>query len=78
MATDPVYVGSRDEIIALIGQPAYDVLADLCDKQEALLRANPTDAALAPHPPIPFPNAIPVPKSKPSFACSACGATALR
>ena len=31
-----------------------------------------------PTPPIPFPNAIPVPKSKPSFACSACGATALR
>ena len=55
VATDPVYVGSRDEIIALIGQPAYDVLADLCDKREALLRANPTDAALAPHPADPVP-----------------------
>ena len=29
-------------------------------------------------PPIPFPSAFSVPKSKPSFACSACGATALR
>ena len=55
MATDPVNVGSRDEIIALIGQPAYDVLADLCDKREGLLRANPTDAALAPHPADPVP-----------------------
>ncbi|MCP4742632.1 MAG: hypothetical protein GY871_10480 [Actinomycetales bacterium] len=55
VATDPVYVSSRDEIIALIGQPAYDVLADLCDKREALLRANPTDAALAPHPADPVP-----------------------
>ena len=51
----PVYVTSRDEIVALIGQPAYDVLAGLCDKREALLRANPTDAALAPHPADPVP-----------------------
>ena len=55
VATDPVYVTSRDEIVALIGQPAYDVLAGLCDKREALLRANPTDAALAPHPADPVP-----------------------
>jgi len=34
----------------LIGQQAYDVLADLCVKREALLRGNPTDPALAPHP----------------------------
>jgi len=50
IATNPVYVGSKDEIVALIGQQAYDVLADLCVKREALLRGNPTDPALAPHP----------------------------
>jgi hypothetical protein len=50
IAPDPVYVGSKDEIVALIGQEAYNVLADMCVKREALLAKNPTDPALAPHP----------------------------
>lgn len=55
IAPDPVYVGSKDEIVALIGQEAYDLLADMCAKREALLKGNPTDPALAPHPADPVP-----------------------
>ena len=55
IATDPVYIGSKDEIVALIGQEAYDTLAEMCAKREALLRGNPTDLALAPHPADPLP-----------------------
>jgi hypothetical protein len=55
IAPDPVYIGSKDEIVALIGQEAYDVLADMCAKREALLSSNPTDPALAPHPADPVP-----------------------
>ena len=55
IAPDPVYLGSKDEIVALIGQEAYDVLADMCAKREALLKGNPTDPALAPHPADPVP-----------------------
>lgn len=50
IGAEPVYVSSKDEIVALIGQPAYEVLAELCAKRDALLRKNPTDIALAPHP----------------------------
>jgi hypothetical protein len=55
VGADPVYISSRDEIVALIGQPAYDVLADMCAKRDALLRKNPTDIALSPHPADPVP-----------------------
>jgi hypothetical protein len=55
IAIDPVYVGSKDEIVALIGQAAYDVLAEMCAKRQALLKGNPTDPALAPHPADPVP-----------------------
>ena len=55
IAPDPVYIGSKDEIVALIGQEAYDLLADMCAKREALLKGNPTDPALAPHPADPVP-----------------------
>lgn len=55
IAPDPVYIGSKDEIVALIGQDAYDVLAEMCAKREALLSSNPTDSALAPHPADPVP-----------------------
>ena len=50
VGTEPVYISSKDEIVALIGQPAYDVLAEMCAKRDALLRKNPTDIALSPHP----------------------------
>lgn len=50
VGAEPVYISSKDEIVALIGQPAYDVLADMCAQRDALLRRNPTDIALSPHP----------------------------
>lgn len=48
IADDPVYVSSKDEIVALIGQPAYDELARLCKAREDLLRGN--SDGLSPHP----------------------------
>ena len=50
VGAEPVYISSKDEIVALIGQQAYDVLAEMCAKRDALLRRNPTDIALSPHP----------------------------
>lgn len=47
---EPVYISSRDEIIALIGVPAYEELARLCSEREAILRTNPRNLGLAPHP----------------------------
>lgn len=55
VGAEPVYISSKDEIVALIGQPAYDVLAEMCAKRDALLRTNPTDIALSPHPADPVP-----------------------
>jgi hypothetical protein len=55
IGAEPVYVSSKDEIVALIGQAAYDVLAEMCAKRDALLRKNPTDIALSPHPADPVP-----------------------
>ncbi|MCF8539855.1 MAG: hypothetical protein K9G12_06200, partial [Candidatus Nanopelagicales bacterium] len=36
-APEPVYINSRDEIVALIGEPAYEELYKLCKKREELL-----------------------------------------
>ncbi|MGA0209200.1 MAG: hypothetical protein ACO3LZ_04700 [Candidatus Nanopelagicales bacterium] len=55
VGTEPVYISSRDEIVALIGEEAYEVLAEMCAKRDVLLRKNPTDIALSPHPADPVP-----------------------
>jgi hypothetical protein len=55
VGAEPVYISSKDEIVALIGQAAYDVLAQMCAKRDALLRKSPTDIALSPHPADPVP-----------------------
>jgi hypothetical protein len=48
VATDPVYVGNRAELIALIGEPAYEVLAGLCAEhlaRRSLLTLHPATRA---------------------------------
>jgi hypothetical protein len=47
---DAVFVSSRDEIVALIGQPAYEELARLCRARQALLDNGRFDLGLTPHP----------------------------
>ena len=47
--SDPVYVSSRDELVALVGPAAYDVIVEACQAREAALAQGPT-AGLAPHP----------------------------
>jgi hypothetical protein len=54
VGADPVYVSSRDELVELMGQPAYDVLTEHCRaRQEALsalaARSLPL-VGMAPHP----------------------------
>ena len=51
VGTEPVYLSSRDELVALIGLPAYEQLAALCREREALLAdARGRDLGLTPHP----------------------------
>ena len=50
IGTEPVFVSNRDEIVALIGQPAYDELARLCRARDLLLQAKRFDLGLTPHP----------------------------
>ena len=50
VGAEAVYQSSRDEIVALIGSGAYEVLVGLCREREELLRGNPGNASLAPHP----------------------------
>lgn len=47
---EPVYISSKDEIVALIGAPAYAKLAELCESRMELLTARPNDLGLSPHP----------------------------
>jgi hypothetical protein len=50
VATEPVYVSSRAELVELMGEPAYEELARLCDKHLAsrsLLALHPADPAQA-------------------------------
>lgn len=47
---EPVFVSSRDEIVALIGQAAYDELARLCRARVLLLEQRRFDLGLMPHP----------------------------
>jgi hypothetical protein len=37
IGTEPVYVSCRDELVALMGGPAYDVLAEHCRAREAAM-----------------------------------------
>ena len=50
VGAEPVFVSSRDEIVALIGQPAYDELARLCRARVLLLENGRFDLGLSPHP----------------------------
>ena len=50
VGTEPVFVSNRDEIVALIGQPAYDELARLCRARQLLLDQKRFDLGLSPHP----------------------------
>ena len=50
VGTDPVYVSGRDELVALIGQAAYDELARLCRSRELLLQTRRFELGLSPHP----------------------------
>jgi len=50
VGSEPVFVSSRDEIVALIGQPAYDELARLCRARTLLLEHGRFDLGLSPHP----------------------------
>jgi hypothetical protein len=50
VATEPVYVTSKAELVELMGEPAYEELARLCDKHLAsrsLLALHPADPAQA-------------------------------
>jgi hypothetical protein len=49
VGTEPVFESSKDEIVALIGQAAYEQLAELCRDRVALL-AGPNTGGLSPHP----------------------------
>ena len=54
VGTDPVYVSCRGELVELLGQATYDVLAEHCRAREAALEALARRslplAGLAPHP----------------------------
>ena len=47
---DPVYVSNREELVALLGQQAYDEVARMCREREELLATGRFSAALLPHP----------------------------
>jgi hypothetical protein len=50
VGTEPVYVSSKDEIVALIGELAYAELARICDSRSQLLLTVADKSALSPHP----------------------------
>ncbi len=47
---NPVYIYAKDELVALIGQKAYDELARICDERMALMKASPGNLSLMLHP----------------------------
>jgi hypothetical protein len=58
VGAEPVYISSRTELIALIGEPAYAELVRLCQARERLLLTvlAPEDrTGLQPHPADPAP-----------------------
>jgi hypothetical protein len=50
IAEEPVFVSNREEIVALIGLPAYEMLARLCRARDLLLQQKRFDLGLSPHP----------------------------
>lgn len=50
IGSEPVFVSNQDEIVALIGQSAYDELARLCRARDLLLQQKRFDLGLTPHP----------------------------
>ncbi len=50
VGTEPVYLSSKSEIIALIGESAYAELARICDRRSQLLLTVTDRSALSPHP----------------------------
>jgi hypothetical protein len=50
IGTEPVYISSRNEIVALIGEASYAELKTICDARDAVLRGNRKDLGLSPHP----------------------------
>ena len=50
VGSEPVYRSNRAELVALIGQQAYDELARLCQAREQAMAAHPDRTAFAAHP----------------------------
>lgn len=50
IATEPLYVSSRDELIALMGQAGYDKLVEFCVAREQIRAVRPLLPLLADHP----------------------------
>ena len=50
VGSEPVYRSNRAELVALIGQQAYDELARLCQARERAMTARPDRTAFAAHP----------------------------
>jgi hypothetical protein len=50
IATEPLYLTSKDELIALMGKPAYEVLVEHCQAREAIRAARPLLPLVAEHP----------------------------
>jgi hypothetical protein len=50
-----VFESGRDEIVALIGEPAYEELARLCRARLVLLEQGRSPLGLSPHPADPTP-----------------------
>ena len=47
---EPVYISNREELVALVGEQAYEELARMCQAREELLATGQFTAALLPHP----------------------------
>jgi hypothetical protein len=50
VGTEPVFESGRDELVALIGEAAYEELARLCRTRMVLLEQGRSPAGLSPHP----------------------------
>ncbi|MBU6245496.1 MAG: hypothetical protein KGP12_09805 [Actinomycetales bacterium] len=50
VGAEPVYKSNRAELIELLGEPAYEELARICQAREDAMAANPDRAAFSAHP----------------------------
>jgi hypothetical protein len=50
IATEPLYLTSKDELTELLGKKAYKKLVELCEVREAIKAARPLLPLVAPHP----------------------------